>query len=73
MLERHKNLKEVEREMECVCVCVRACTCTYVFDGDVGGEAGIGGRQGWFGKSDSIELKKVKIIPSLNATTLEAS
>ena len=59
--------------MECVCVCVRACTCTYVFDGDVGGEAGIGGRQGWFGKSDSIELKKVKIIPSLNATTLEAS
>ena len=64
MLERHKNLKEAERERkrererDGVCVCV--CVCMYVFDNDVAGQAGIGGRQVWFGKSLSIEIKKWK-------------
>ena len=40
----------------CVCVCV----CVCVFDNDVAGQAGIGGRQVWFGKSLSIEIKKWK-------------
>ena len=58
MLERHKNIKEAERERDGVCVCV--CVCMYVFDNDVAGQAGIGGRQVWFGKSLSIEIKKWK-------------
>lgn len=45
----------------------------YVFGGDVGGGADTGGWQGWLGKPDSTELKRVEIIPSLNSTTLEAS
>lgn len=41
--------------------------CVYV------GEAGKGGRHGWFGKSDSIELRKAKLILCHTSTTLEAS
>ena len=42
MQEKHKNLKEAERERWSIRV--------YVFDNDVAGEAGTGGRQVWFGK-----------------------
>lgn len=48
--------------------------CVYMFDNDVAGEAGIGGRQVWFGKSHSFHRdKRVEIIPSLSATALEAA
>lgn len=49
----------------CMCVCVQC--------SNVGGEAGMGGRQEWFGKSYSIEIKKAKLILSHNSTPLEAS
>lgn len=46
----------------------------YVFDNDVAGEAGIGGRQVWLGKSHSFHRdKRVEIILRLNATALEAA
>lgn len=51
-------------------MCVRAHV--YVHDSDVGGEAGMGGSQGWFGKSDSVELRKANLIPSHKSTTFEA-
>ena len=48
--------------------------CVYMFDNDVAGEAGIGGRQAWFGKFHSFHRdKRVEIIPSLSATALEAA
>lgn len=70
MTKRYK-IWEAERGCVCVRVHVHIHACTY--DGDVGGEAGVGERQGWFGKSDSTEPKKVALIPSLNSITLEAS
>lgn len=57
--------REDERKKENVCA--------YVHYSNVGGEAVMGGRQEWFGKSYSIEIKKAKLIVSQNSIPLEAS